>query len=169
MSKSTTSLCAFMVIAAAGALGASGPAAATVYSDTSAGGACHPAGGGAASKFTYSNNYLTNIGTTDQYVICHFGMNDTVTPVTNPSLLYISVAAGGTSGTISCVAQHGSFYLGANHVESSQTRSASMSAGASGTLSFDTSTMTRTQVYNTFTVNCRVPGGFKLALIEYWN
>jgi hypothetical protein len=169
MNKPTTTLCAFMVIAAAAALGATGPAAATTnYNDTSSGGACHAAAGSAEPKFTYANNYLTNISTTDQYVVCHFAMNDSSIP--SPlqlTDLVVHTASGSTTGTLICVAQYGAYYSGANHVESTQTQNLPLGAGSYGQVNFS-ATFTRTQIYNTFTLNCKVPAGFKLGLIEFW-
>ena len=168
MNIPTTSLCALVVFV--GALSASQPAAATHAHDTSAGGACHAANGAADGKFTYSNNYLTNIGTTDQYVICHLQMDDDDSvPLTHPVYLAVHTVAGATAGTITCVAQEGAFYTGAsNTIASSSARSATLDVGLNSNLNWDTNLLTRPAIYYTLTLNCKVPGGFKLGLIEYW-
>lgn len=146
------------------------PAHALRYRDTSAGGACHPANGGAANRFTYGNLSLTNIGTVDQYVICHLQMDDDASALTptRPEILAVAVTAGATPGTVVCVGQIGYHANGGNNVRSSISRTTTLPASNNGFLVWNTGTpWVREFVYETLTLNCKVPPGFKLGLIEW--
>jgi len=165
MKMSTTSACALMAIAIA-ALSGSAPAAAASYRDTSAGSACHPMNPGIA--FTYSNNYLTNTTSSNQYVICHFQMNDDgSTATTKPTALDVAFASGATGGTIVCGAQEGGFYSGTNFVTSSNGQNYVMAPNSNHFIIFNTTGLTRSVAWDVLTVSCRVPPGFKMGLIEW--
>jgi hypothetical protein len=165
MKMSTTSACASMAIAIA-ALSGSAPAAASSYRDTSAGSACHPVNPGIA--FTYSNNYLTNTTSTNQYVVCHFQMDDDgALAVTKPTNLDIAFTSGATGGTIVCGAQEGSFFNGVNNVTSSNGQNYIMGPSSNHFIIFNTAGLTRSVFYDVLTVTCRVPPGFKMGLIEW--
>jgi hypothetical protein len=151
-------------------LAASSPAHALRARDTSAGGACHPANGAAAGKFTYGNLSLTNVGTVDQYVICHLQMDDDTTALypARPDTLSVAVTAGATPGTVACVAQIGFHANGANYVRSSFSRSVTLAAGNNGWAYWDSTTAwTREFAYETLTLNCKVPPGFRMGLVEW--
>jgi hypothetical protein len=141
------------------------PAQAT-YRDTSAGGACQPAAG---NSFTRGNNYITNIGTSTQYVICHFAMADAADVPTQASYLYVSTSSTIAGSTINCTAQTGGYYLGVNHVGTSNARSYTFPSAGYYTLQWDASQIIRSSTYSTFTLNCRMDPGTRMGLIEYWD
>jgi hypothetical protein len=159
-----------LAVACLAVLVGAGPAHAVRYRDTSAGGACHPANGAAAGKFTYGNLSLTNLGSVDQYVICHLQMDDDPTALTptRPEILAVAVTAGATPGTVACVGQIGYHANGVNHLRSSISRSLALAAANNGFLLWNSGTpWAREFVYETLTLNCKVPPGFKLGLIEW--
>jgi hypothetical protein len=150
------------------ALGAAGSAPATMYRDTSAGGACQPASGAASASFSHSNNYVTNLGTTAQYVICHFAMDDAVYTPSATELLVVHVqSTQAATRTVACSAQAGSFYNGTNQVYSAQLRSYTFSHADDAYLEFDHAAIVRGSPWHTFTLNCRMDPGTRVGLIEY--
>jgi hypothetical protein len=157
-------------IAAVALLGA-GPVAAgtTTYRDTSGGGACHAASGGAAGSFTYGNNYITNTGTTTQYVICHFGMVDVVDLMPPTQLFQVSISTTVANRTVLCTAQTGAYFAGTNHIASSNARTHTFDAVGDFSLQWDASQIIRTSAYTTFTLNCRMDPGTRVGVIEYWD
>ena len=144
-------------------------ATAAKFRDTSAGGACHAANGAAAAKFSFGNHYLTNNATTDQYVVCHFQMDDEQAElITTPLFLAMTATAGPASGgTVTCLAQVGNYSMGATTITASATRSAPLAAGASTTLDWSGVSWGRTQHYQVMTLNCRLPPGFRMGLIQW--
>ena len=166
--QSTKTSFAGLALTLAVGLTAAGNASAINYRDTSAGGACQPASGGASGSFSHSNNYLTNIGTTTQYIICHFAMDDAEFTPTNTNLLNVHIQST-QAGTriVTCTAQTGSFYNGVNQVYRNQTRTYTFSAAGHTYLDFDESVLTRTVPWHTFTLNCRMDPGTRVGLIEY--
>ena len=166
MTTSKTSLCALLLTAAAGSLFVSNSAAASSVRDTSAGGACHALN--STAKFTFSNNYLVNTGTNDQYVVCHFQMNDdSSVALSHPSNLDLSMTAGSTPGTVLCGAQEGSYFGGVNTIISSTSSNFTMAAGTNRFFNFNAGALVRTRYWDTLTLSCRVPAGFTMGLIEW--
>jgi hypothetical protein len=159
--------CALVVVAAA-AFGTPAPAAATETArDTNAAGACRPVN--SLVHFSYSNNYLTNSTTTDQYVVCQFQMNDDFSAAApGPAALDVAVATGATAGFVLCSAQEGSFYGGSNYVTSSNQQNYSLAANSNHYMVFTTSALTRTNYWETLTLICRIPAGGKMGLIEWY-
>src|SRR5688572_19601764 len=83
------------------------PAAAYQARYASAGTVCQPANGGLA-KFTFSAQYLTNTGTTDQTVVCSLVQDDAGFEALPMYLsLWMLVPQAGKS--VTCMAQVGSF------------------------------------------------------------
>ena len=152
---------------ATGLLALAMPAAAANRShDSSAGGSCHSAS--PTPKFSRNNHYTTNIAATDQYLVCQFQMDDDPTvPATDIKYLELSVVAGASGGTVTCVAQIGALYAGSMHLESSISRSVTLTAGNGGYLNFGANPLIRSVYYNVLTMNCRVPTGFKVGLLEW--
>jgi len=148
-------------------LGAAPTASAYNYRNASAGGICKGAAG-AASKFSFNLQHLTNTGTTDQYVICNLG-NDDLGSTTGPVKLaaYLRLPTAGT--TVTCIGQVGAWYGGATSV-----RSASAMTWTTTTpnedilLQWDASKLVRYQHYEVLMLNCKLPPGAQLGLIEHW-
>ena len=158
-------LCSCMLALAALPL----PAQATVARDLSAGGACHAANGAAVGKFTFSNFSLLNIGTTDQFVVCNFQMEEDLSlTLKAASTLSVSVTAGATPGTVTCTAQTGHHYSGATVIRSSFVRTVTLPASNNGYLLWDDPAWIRINPWDTLTLNCRLPGGFRMGLIEWY-
>jgi hypothetical protein len=144
---------------------AAGPADTARYRHTSAGGACHVANGGAAGKFTFNNHYLTNIGTTDQYVICHFEMDDPTALPNSVDYLGVQAFAPYPDMTVTCVAQTGNYVDGTVNLQSSVARSYT-TFGANAPFALEwIGALTRQNVTQVLTLNCKVPPGAKLGLI----
>jgi hypothetical protein len=141
---------------------------AAVFRDTSAGGACHAANGAAAAKFSYGNNLLTNNATNDQFVVCHFQMDDDqAVTLTTPLYVSAAISPGATGGTVTCLAQMGYFLSGQSLVSASISRSATLPAGEHTTLAWNAVSWGRTEPYQTLTLNCRLPPGFRMGLIQW--
>lgn len=153
-------------LVAAGLLAFPAADAATYWRNASAGANCHAANGAASDKFTFANNYLTNIGTNDQYVICSLDMDDNAAGSMHANYIAVSAKAGSTSGTLTCIAQEGRFDNGENIISASQTRSRLVFANYSEVLIWPDG-LPRLLFDDVLTLNCRVPAGFKLGLIRY--
>ena len=165
MTKSMLALALFT--ACVGAVPSS-PAEAAVLRDTSAGGACHAANGAAAAKFSFGNNLLTNNATNDQYVVCHFQMHDDqATALTTPLYLSVAVSSGPTGGVVTCLAQMGFFASGVHSVTASVTRSTLISTGGSAAMEWNAVAWGRTDAFQTLTLNCKLPPGFRMGLIQW--
>ena len=165
--RMTAKLAAAMCVVAVATLAAPGRAsAATRFYDTNGGAACHAANGGAANKFTFNNHYLTNIGTTDQYVICHFQMDDdaAVGPATIDYLaVWVQMPTSGS--TVSCVAQTGHWYNNTLFAEATVGRSyTSVGANQNAYLEWE-AVLPRASVSDALTLNCKLGPGMKLGLI----
>lgn len=139
--------------------------AGTISMPTNGTAACKSTTAAGASKFYYNHTYLWNNGTTNQYLTCvlpdwnlQTGGNDTV--------LQMSWAAGATGGTVTCTAQIGGFYLGANQIVQGNTRSATITPGGSAFMTF-VNPLTHTENWQTTNIICNVPPSFKLGLIEH--
>jgi hypothetical protein len=157
-----------LVAVLAGSLANPAPAAIT-YRDASAGAACHAANGALASKFTYNLNFVTNVGTTDAYVICSLPMDDASSLPDNIHTLSVAVQTSNPGATVTCVAQNGSFYDGINHIYNSASRSyTAIGANAAFFLTWDGAALHRDGIYAVLTINCKLPPGTKLGLIQRW-
>ena len=157
---------ALLCLAAAGAL--SMPASAERFRDSSAGAVCQAANGAVAAKFNRTLTYITNAGTTDAYVICHLPMDDASSTPDHVSRLTVEVTIPNAGGNVACVAQSGAYYQGANHIYASQAQSYT-AAGPNESATIDwTVPMYRLNVFNVLTLNCKLPPGAKLGLIERW-
>ena len=142
-------------------------AAAATFHNTSAGVACHAANGALAAKFTYNLNFLTNGNTTDAYVVCALNMDDTnQTPAVLNGLTATLFLP--TPGTAACVAQTG-YFSGTNQIEGSTALTyTSTYSNLTLQFSFDTSQLTRAGMTQVLTLNCKLPPGAKLGLIQRW-
>ena len=158
---------AWLVASLAAALGTS-PAAATVYRDSSAGAACHAANGALAAKFTFNLNNLTNIGTTDAYVICHLPMDDGVSTPDHITALSVDLLAPVPGTTVTCVAQLGAYYDGVNHVYYSSSRSYTTVATNEAVRLEWYDNIARAQHHHVLTINCKLPPNAKMGLITRW-
>jgi len=142
------------------------PAHAEIYLSTNAGGACKPAYG-ASDKFTFTELYAQNIGTTDQYLVCNFA-NFTIStgqlaaPIDE---LRVWAGAGATPGTLACTVKMG-YWLGSPVVTSTSTKSAALGISSTGMLDFVSTDLPRDSEYQVLSMNCKLPGGFKLGLIQ---
>jgi hypothetical protein len=148
-------------------LAAAPTASAYNYRNVSAGGVCHGANG-ANSKFTFNLQYLTNVGNTDQYVVCNLG-NDDLGSFTGPVKLatYLRLPTAGT--TVTCIAQVGYWADGVTTVRSSSALSWTTTTPNEGVLlQWDAAKLTRYQHYEIPMFNCKLPPGAQMGLIEYW-
>ena len=150
----------------AAAMGAS-PASAAAYRNASAGAACHAANGALASKFTFNLNYLTNIGTTDAYVICSLPMDDASTTPDTIIKLSVSFTVPAALSTVTCVAQAGNYVTTNNIYHSAAESRTTASANQSLTMQWE-NYIPRGGVINVVTLNCKLPPGTKMGLIERW-
>jgi hypothetical protein len=153
----------------AATLSTSFPAAASnTFHDASAGVACHPANGALAAKFTYNLNYLTNANTTDAYVLCSLPMDDVNNAPAVLNGLMVDVFLP-SPATVTCVAQTGSYVSGANQIEGSSALTYTSSVtNLALQFSFETALLTRAGTYRVLTLNCKLPPGAKLGLIQRW-
>jgi hypothetical protein len=155
------------VATAVAALVAAAPVQAYNYRDASAGGVCHGASG-ASSTLTFNLQFLTNVGTTDQYVICNLG-NDDLGSWSGPVRLSAYFRLPTAGSTVTCTAQIGSWYDGVTHVRSSQSQTYTSSGpNANVTLTWDHTTLVRYQPYEVLMLNCKLPPGAQMGLIEHW-
>ena len=138
--------------------------AADHYRDTNGGSACHPANGAAAAKFTRANHYLTNNNATEQYVVCHFPMDDAAGLVAEMDYLSVHVQATG-AGAVTCVAQTGSYFGGVLTLRANVARSHTFSAAGPMVLTWD-GVLPRLAVHDVLTVNCKLAPGMRIGLIE---
>jgi hypothetical protein len=149
------------------ALAGSAPATAITYRDASAGAVCHAANGALAAKFTYNLHYLTNVGTADAYVICNLVMEDaTLTPEPLTTLSAEVLLAG--AGTATCVAQVGYFYGSELHVLRSSAQTQTTVGPGAIPMVWPVSSVQRENVYELLVINCKLPPGAKMGLIQYW-
>jgi hypothetical protein len=167
MKRETAFRTALGVVLAGLASAIAPPAVALTSHDTSAGGACHPASGSLGGSFNRNLHYLTNIGGTDAYVVCHLQMDDD-TQAQPPIWLVVHVA--GQPGTqVTCTFQAGAFYDGANRVVASTSETLGFTQAATyGRLDFDVEPLVRPNYHTLLTLNCKVPAGGRLGLIERW-
>ena len=159
-------LTAFVLVA--GSVVHSAPASAVRYRDSSAGAVCHPANGALVAKFNRTLNYIQNAGTTDAYVICQQVMDDGDVQPEKVTLLTASVTVPTQGATVTCVAQAGAFYDNINHVYLSYSESFTAGApNASAHLEWDVP-FYRISVFHVLTLNCKLPPGAKLGLLQRW-
>jgi hypothetical protein len=161
--------CLFGAVIVAGVAASTAPrtADADIYMSTSAGGSCHPAFG-ASTSFRFTSTYAENIGTTDQYLVCSFTNWDVGSAQLGRPIVELRVffSAGAYAGTISCATQMGSYYAGATHFNSSLTKSTALGAGTSSDLIWSGTDLPRTEEYATLVMNCKLPRGFRLGLLQ---
>lgn len=141
------------------------PADATIYRDMSAGGACKAAYAG-ASPFVYSATHLENKGVVDLYVVCQFQHYD-IGAAQSPLMVTAALTAGALGGTAVCVVQMG-WYDGTLHNSAVVSRGIALAPGTSGQVTWEGADLPRTSATDVLTLNCKLPGGFKLGLIEVW-
>jgi len=139
---------------------------ANVFLSTNGGAACKPAYG-ASTKFNFTEYYALNNSTTDQYVVCSFanfsvGSSSTAQPVKG---IYFSFDAGATPGTAVCTVKMGYWMAGA-HTASQSSKSVTVAANSNGVINFSNLDLPRSFEFEALSVNCKVPGGFKLGLIQ---
>jgi hypothetical protein len=133
------------------------------------GGACHAANGALAGKFNRTLHYVTNVGTTDAYLVCHLQMDDDdASGAQSPTHFEVNVSgAPGTS--ITCIAQLGGYYFGTSQIAASNGKTLAFTEGATwGELAFDHAALGRSFSYIALTLNCKVPLGGRVGLIERW-
>ena len=152
------------------ALAAGGAAAATSYRNASAGAACHAANGALASKLVFNLNYLTNTGTTDMVVMCHLPTDDASGGLEQVIFLRADVVIPVQGKSVTCVAQTGYFGAGANTVATSVARSyTAPGTNASGQVEWPSPELLhRSSTAMLLTLNCKLPPGAKLGLIQHW-
>ena len=143
------------------------PARASIYMSTNGGAACHAAASGPTS-FKFTNTSVENTGTTDQYVICGFAdLTISEGQVAQPiDTLKLYLGSGAYAGTATCVAQMGTWYSGILHIVSSKSMSKEMTANGIGALIWLSQDLPRSHEYETLLLNCKLPRGFKLGLIQ---
>jgi len=145
------------------------PAHARIHMSSNAGGACKPAYG-ASTKFNFTELYALNTSTTDQYLVCNF-TDLTIAPFTSNAqpidMLRVFVVSGASAGTVTCVAKMGHLADLTPTVASSATGSVPMSANSASAIVLG-SDLPRTNEYDVLSMNCKLPGGFKLGLIQRW-
>jgi hypothetical protein len=151
-------------------LSANGAAATSYFRHASAGADCHAANGALAGKFTYNLNYLTNVGTADAYVICSLPPDDDASLGPNiVTSLSVEVFLPSAESTVSCMAQTGAFFDGANQVYRSQAQSyTSVGPNAGTQLQWSGSALERGAAWRVLTFNCKLPPGARLGLIQRW-
>jgi len=159
----------FASIVAVAGLVAPRPGAALEVRDYSAGTACRPANGALAPKFNYNLHYLTNIGTVDAYVVCDVALDDPSQTPDELFLLNVDLLVPTVGHTVTCVAQVGSFYSGQAHIVASSAVSATANAADDAiVLGWDTTKLVRNDVFKVLTLNCKLPPGTKMGLIQRW-
>jgi hypothetical protein len=142
--------------------------ASNTFHNASAGVACHPANGAVAAKFTYNLNFLTNGNTTDAYVLCSLPMDDVNNAPAHLDGLMVDVFLP-SPGTVACAAQTGYYGGGLNQIESSTALSYTSSVNnVSHQFSFNTLLLHRDGVPPVLTLNCKLPPGARMGLIQRW-
>jgi hypothetical protein len=154
-----------IVAAAVALVVAATPADATIYRDMSAGSACKAAYAG-VSPFVYSATHLENKGVVDLYVVCQFQHYD-IGAAQSPLLVSVALTAGTLGGTAVCVVQTG-YYNGTVHNSAVVARGVPLAAGASGQVVWEGADLPRASEADVLTLNCKLPGGFRMGLIEVW-
>ena len=149
-----------LVLASAFAL----PAAGVVTRNTNAGAACQPRYPGARA-FAAGNHSLRNTGDVDQYVVCHFGQMDLGPEPQSPASLAVHASAGALAGQVICIARTG-YFDGAVQTSAASTRAAQVASGGSTVLSWTAADLPRSSVADALTLECKVPAGFTVGLIE---
>jgi hypothetical protein len=145
------------------------PAAALESHDTSAGGACHAANGTLSGSFTRNLHYLTNISNTAAIVVCHLQMDDDDGGGAQSPFWLVVHVAGKPLTEVTCTFQLGGFHDGVNHVYSSQSMTMAFpSANPYGRFDFDYTKFVRPNYHTILSLNCKVPAGGKIGLIEWW-
>jgi hypothetical protein len=139
----------------------------TLFRSTHAGVACRPANGALASSFTYTLQTLTNAGTTYAYVICALPMDDVSTYPTQTVLLTMEALLPDAGSTLTCTAQVGAFHNGVSHIRGSLAKShRSVAANEAPQLFWNSSLLAREVNYEVLSLNCKVPPGATLGLIQ---
>ncbi len=146
-------------------LGLSHPASASVFRATNGGAACKPALSNSTS-FLFNNKYAENTNTTDQYLICHLVMADLSTGPPPPQQLTIWFKAGATGGTALCLVQAG-YYLDSTITSASVFSSGTAAAGGLVAVSWFEPGLVRSTSNHALTLNCKVPAGWRMGLIQY--
>ncbi len=167
--KMTSAPLGMLAVSAALALGTAvtpGTASA-VYRISSGGTACQPANG-SAPWFQFTNNYLINNGTTDKYVVCNFVIDEPgITTIEQIDYLYVNTSSGAVGGQQAvCSAQIGYHASGATTIAGTNIAAITLPAGSAGPIVFNVAALPRPQIYHALTLNCRVPGGWKIGLLE---
>jgi hypothetical protein len=144
----------------------SGTTSAYTYRDESAGTACQGANG-AASKFTYTMQYLTNVGTVDQYIVCDLTSHDVSASVLPILIFRVNYTMPQAGSSITCTVQTGSHYNGANHIVSSSSKTyTSSNPNDFGVLDWG-QTIYRNSTYDVVMLNCKVSPGTRVGLIQF--
>jgi len=143
-------------------------AQARIFMATNGGSACKPAYG-ASTKFNFTEYYALNNGTTDQYVVCNFN-NWSVNPVDSTALalemLAVYFNSGATTGgTAVCTVKMGYWTNGAS-TESQMVKSIDLTPNSAGSITFTGADLPRKYEFQGLSMNCKVPGGFRLGLIQ---
>ncbi len=138
---------------------------AVVNRNSSAGSACQPANG-SAPWFQFTNNYLINNGTTDKYVVCNFVIDETSTSAITHLAVWTN--SGAVGGQAVCSAQTGYRAINTTSIAGTNVGAVTLGGGSSaGRIDFTESSLPRSDGYDVLTLNCRVPGGWKIGLIEF--
>lgn len=158
-----TALAALVFVAGLQAAGET--RAAVINLSTNGGAACKPAYG-ASTSFAFRTSYAENIGTTDQYVVCHFPNWD-LGPPQGLESLQLYMTAGAYPGTVVCVAGMG-YYYNTTHFTSVLSKSVTVaSAGQGGVIEYLGGELPDNGGGDeSLTLNCKLPRGFKFGLIR---
>jgi len=142
------------------------PAHALISLSTSGGSACKPAYG-ASTKFNFTELYALNNSTTDQYLVCGFANWSFAGDGASRPITFISmfVNTGAAGGTVTCVAKM-AYWTGGATVVSSASKSVTFASYGSGNLLWESTDLPRTQEYEVLSMNCKLPGGARIGLIQ---
>jgi hypothetical protein len=166
-SASRPALLASAAVLALVAGSAPAPAHASIFMSTNGGGACHAAASGPTS-FKFTNTSVENTGTTDQYLICGFA-DFTISNAQEAlpiDTFKVYFGAGAYPGTVTCVAQMGNWFSGTLNIVSSRSQSRDLAANGIGAFIWQAADLPRSHEYETLLLNCKLPRGFKLGLIQ---
>ena len=147
------------------------PAAAAplvVDRSTSAGAACQAANGPASGMFRRGGQYLEHIGSNDQYVVCHLPVETNAPGYASTFFMSATVSLVKPSGSVSCVAQVGTFAEGTQQVASAVTRAHVFGgSGESSTLYWDAPDVPALYYNESLVLICRMSPGTRLGTIRH--
>jgi hypothetical protein len=165
--RSTRRVATMLCLLLAAGIDAPVATAGPLFRSASAGSVCQPANGALASSFNYTMQYVTNVGSADAYLICSLIMDDHNAAPNQLQYLAVDALLANAGTTLTCTAQVGGYYNGSTHVRGSLAKSStSVGPNASFALVFTGSTLLRDYAYDVLMLNCKVPPGGRLGLIQ---